>query len=327
MARNECVDYHVHYDPSNSETGFLTIDKAARNGVVSMSLLARERVNGDFEKFVHYGKGRGVEVLSGVEHSVITGKTLSDIISIGFDPTHEEITSWLTNEATKKACKELARKQKYVMEVNGFSFAILSEENGQLLKQVLKARIVEKAITLCKIIVRSEHPTNIERMQELKQEYSKLWEDVKDKYAKAYAECPEMFEAKFLWFLYFAPGQEGYFAIQKKPEDAMKRIHDAGGVSLYSPEGRFDQEVWSELKSKGIDGIMAWHGGRLGENHGNVDIPRGVLKDCIKEGLLILGGSDYQGLDWEVGTGQGDMFISSRRSEEVSKALLHGRLR
>ena len=66
---------------------------------------------------------------------------------------------------------------------------------------------------------------------------------------------------------------------------------------------------------------MAWHGGRMGTDQDQPDIPLDVIKECRRDGLLVLGGSDYQDLDWKVGTGNGQMFISLRRREELKERL------
>ena len=128
---------------------------------------------------------------------------------------------------------------------------------------------------------------------------------------------------KFLYQLFFDIGMSGYNLIMKNVDEVgsvqkvLEVVHQAGGVVLYSPEGNFREDIWQELRKLGIDGIMAWHGGRLGFNMENRDIPCGTIKCAIRDKLLILGGSDYQQKDWLVGSGDGRLQMSMRRSKDL----------
>ena len=140
--------------------------------------------------------------------------------------------------------------------------------------------------------------------------------------------------AKFLYEHLMAFGKEGFnytkSGISFEPLSAVevvRIIHQVGGGVLYSPEGGYNQKIWNRLIEMGIDGIMGWHGNKLGVEQRNslqsiiADTPIDVIIEARKGGLLILGGSDAQGGDWVLGKGNGQMCISPRRYEEFQRYL------
>lgn len=75
------------------------------------------------------------------------------------------------------------------------------------------------------------------------------------------------------------------------PEDAITRIHDAGGVAVAAHPGRTglsDEDV-AHLASCGLDGIEAFY-----PRHSSEDTAR-YLRAAYQHGLLLTGGSDDHG--------------------------------
>ena len=126
-----------------------------------------------------------------------------------------------------------------------------------------------------------------------------------------------------MYELHFGPGKPGRLLARDSAEDLVKIVHDCGGVVVYSPEGNFDQSVWNKLVDIKIDGVMAWHGSRLGKDRKGIDTNLNAIKSARKLGLLVLGGSDYdpRKQDWELGVGRGDLFINKRRLNEFKERL------
>lgn len=312
----ERADFHVHY---TEETAKEIISYAARENVKGLALVGRAEISGGTNKFVEFGEAMGVDVIMGVEYLArVKDNTFVDLIAFGFDHEDPTIQYYFSSksEYQKDINTDIASKQKAFLEEKGFTFKDLEEEEERLLNLLMEGAIAEKAIKFCELVVKN--PLNRKKFEQLKEERKKEWNEVYDEYADkpGYRNNPLYLESKFLWYLYFRSGKEGYFPVLKSADDVIKIVHEAGGVILYSPEGEYEEEVWDNLKSHGIDGIMAWHGGR-------VELSSEVIKNARKEDLLVLGGSDYhpQKNNWQVGVGSGDMFISIRRMEELRQKL------
>jgi hypothetical protein len=140
------------------------------------------------------------------------------------------------------------------------------------------------------------------------------------KQEELFKDKPELLDREFLRRHYFDVGKEGFVPIQLTAADFINLIHRAGGAVLLShepPKNPFTWEVWDQLKDLGIDGITAWHGGKLDKQ---------IVAACLrlrKEGYLTLGGSDHdpEKNHWQVGVGKGDLYMSIRREKELEGKL------
>lgn len=312
------VDFHIHYDPLDEQrTAFQAIDIAAERNVVAMVLLARSEISSHFDEFIEHGRCVGVDVIPGVEHVVIKDNKKIGLICIGFDPEERGISDYFDGASGDAQSVELARFQRDLLVRRGFNLTVLNQAQSDLLKRIMAGKVTEKAINLCEIAAGIYNNRLV--IRNLIREHYSDWISVRSKYSEMpnYKDNPTKLIGKFLWTIFFEINKDGFVPLSEHVEKVVDITHEAGGVVLYSPEGSFDAEFWEELQGNGVDGIMAWHAAELGNSSkGRSDIPSFVIRDARKRGLLILGGSDYQQKDWEVGIGNGNMFISPKRYGE-----------
>lgn len=325
----ERADFHVHYSVHDPEATKRIIDEAAGKNVVVLGLVGRLAVSDVLPEIIEYGRKKGVKVLPAAEYpGLVTledGKTQAvDLIAIDFDYQNKEIRKLFSPLENRERNAKIAQNQKEFLEREGFLFDSLQDSEKRILSRLLEGRLDEKAIEFCRLVVKNK--LNEEKLRSLKEEKREDWEFVARNWGKQpfYQNSAEL-DAKFLWYLYFRPPHgEGFKAqggasaeLQLKPAtELVAAVHKAGGVILYSPEGKFKREIWEHLKSVGIDGIMAWHGSRM-------ELNRNTIREIRKEGYLILGGSDYDPKknEWIIGVGKKpfEMFISPRRAGELEK--------
>jgi len=312
----ERADFHVHYDPRDKDSAFEVVDKLLENDVKAVALLARSEISNDVPQIVEYGESRGIDVIPGIEYFSRVDGVGMDLILLGFDPGHESIIQAFGPESRLEQNKELAHFQMRFLQSKGFVFNGINGNDKITFEELLGGKITQKAITFCRLVEAQE--CNRGRVDQLISENREEWETALAKYPYLDPDKnnPES-RVKFIWYLYFAEGKEGFVPVQLKPDKVIDTIHTAGGVVLYSPEGDFERSTWERLKDKKIDGIMAWHGDRLGLDRGGVDVPMEVILEAHRSGLLVLGGSDYQGKDFQPGNGNGNMYISLRRFREL----------
>ncbi len=98
-------------------------------------------------------------------------------------------------------------------------------------------------------------------------------------------------------------GEDGPAYVDKykmTPADAVRHIHDAGGVALIAHPGSLSdsKDDFYELLDKGFDGIEVYH-----PHHSNSMIAR--LEAMVEErGMLMSGGSDFHGFKGRDNMGQ-----------------------
>lgn len=315
------VDFHIHYNPINEKTAYDAIEIAAQRNVIAVSILARSQISENFDMFIRYGKEKGVDVIPGIEFLAKKGSESVDLILLGFDPKNREIKEYFGKDYYSKDKKDqnckLAFHQRTFLESKGFSFKDMNFDQKILFDKLLSGEFSEKAFNFCWIV--STLSQNFSLIEDLKKENWQKWREIVDKYGRLpnYIEDPKKLDAKLLYLTYFDVNKEGYVEVRTDLHTILDVIHRAGGVVLYSPEGKFNKKLWAEIIEDGIDGIMGWHSGYLGANGKNIpDIPRKEIINTRKKGLLVLGGSDYQQLDWELGIGNGDLYISPLRYKE-----------
>lgn len=322
------VDFHVHYSGKTAqgteeeiaEATVVTVKKiitdAANKGLCAIALVGRAEIIDNFEQFRAIAEARRIELIPGVEYTVSVHTPNSDkpfhvdLINLGFIPEHPSVRQYFGKEEMLAQNSDIARKQKDFLQSQGMQFEGISDQDDELMERLLAGKITEKAIKFCQVSVRNDR--NSELVELLKRKYVADWQKVIELYSgkKGYETLEEL-DAKFLWWIYFRIGQPGHIPVQSDSKKIVSAIHEAKGISLYSPEGEYNQSVWNTLQDQEIDGLMAWHGKRL-------EIPRNVIWAARKSGLLILGGSDYnpEKNDWQIGEGDGSMFISSKRLDE-----------
>ncbi len=309
------VDFHIHYESLNGNAVEEIIDSAKARELSAIALIGRLELSDDLPKRVLEINDKGIDVLFGVEYPVKIGDKLVDLISIGFDLDNQGVRSYFGKEERRANNKRLASWQKEFLENKDFSFEGLEGEEQKLLASLIDGKISEKAIRFCYLVAKND--TNSVQIMEYKQQNREIWDDTYATYSKrpGYQEI-EKLESKFLWKLFFAYNQEGFRPIQREASMLIDAVHGANGVVLYSPEGNFDQKVWSDLVELEIDGIMGWHGGKL-------ELNKDLIRDIRGRNLIIIGGSDFHPDfdDWQVGIGDGAMFISPRRHLELKSRL------
>ena len=306
------VDFHVHY---TDESAKRTIEKAGDQWITAIALIRRTEISDHMPEYINYGEKLGVKVLPGVEFFAGLKDTNVELIALGFDYTNITVRNIFGVAERKDHNKKVAEKQKELFEAQGFYFEGLEGQDKEELTSLLNGNVTEKAILFCRLA--SRNPANRLKINALKEEHSSLWKEIEEasRTKKAYSE-PTLTEAKFLWRLFFMPGKPCFIAVQKRPGEIIDAIHQAGGVVLYSPEGKFNESDWRKLIDLGIDGIMGWHGGKL-------ELGREIVADARKRKLLILGGSDYDPdvEEWQVGSGSGALYMSPRRYQELTSYL------
>ena len=259
------VDFHVHY---TDETARDIVDEARRKQILAIALINRVAFSKRIREHVEYGEREGVEVIPGLEVVRYVNGQDVELIALGLDLNSGKFKTHFEKNEVEERNKKVALKQREYFKRQGFEFSGLLEEDEKDVVDILDGRIGAKAIGFCKAIARSTDPGNRTRLDEIKISNSELWENVQNVFSSkpAYSGNVDLLTAKFLYELHFGPGKPGRLLARDSAEDLIKTIHECGGVVIYSPEGNFDQGVWNELVNIGIDGVMAWHGSRLGED-------------------------------------------------------------
>lgn len=327
----ERVDFHVHYDPLVPGSALNIVDLASKAKVVGLGLLARGEVSTNFGPVVRYAEKQGIRVFPGIEILTKIGDTKdhAELIGLGFDPNNRDIIQNFGIEKQKQRNKKVAELQKKFLESYGFTFEGMLHEDSVLFAKIMDGETFEKAIHLCRFV--TQIPSNRSKVAELKQLEMDSWNEIKASCSKknGYKGHPSRLEAKFLYENIFAIDKPGNIFVQnaigsdlaKLSSQVIDIIHKAGGCVLYSPEGKFSQNIWDTLQDENIDGMMVFHADRLGYDNDQLDVPLEVIKNAREKGMLTLGGSDYQNKDWKLGMGRGNMFISPRRLNELTERL------
>lgn len=310
--RPKRVDFHIHYNPADERTAYDAIKIASERNIIAMTVLARSEISGNIDAFIEYGEDLGVTVVPGVEFLAKLGDESVNFILLGFNHNNEKIKEYFGRDGISQN-KKRAHFQRDFLISKGFILEGLDDDKRILLARLLSGEISEKAINFCNIV--ASLPVNVDVINELKTNYYFDWQSTVNRYGnKLNYSDPIKLCGKFLYEHFFQVGCEGYQEVRTDSKKVIEFVHHAGGVVLYSPEGEFRMTHWKDLLSQEVDGIMAWHAGLIGANGKNIpDIQRNVIIETRRKGLLVLGGSDYQQKDWEIGIGNGNMYISPKR--------------
>lgn len=315
------VDLHIHSSEDFKEN-IKFIQDAKDRGAIAIGMVGKIEIPPRIDELIEFGKSIEVEVIPGVENSeeLVRG-VFSDFIGLGFDPNHPIARKYFSNEARRERNRELAQHQVGVLEKYGFSFDKLERESKELFDHVMDGYEAKKAVNLCRIVARTE--SNREALERFANE-NKRWKEVYNFYSgqERFRNQPRyLLKAKVLEYILFDFGREGYTPSVTDPEEIINAIHKAGGVVFYSPEGKFDQDVWDRFRVLEGDGIMLFHGGSIKWPSGARPVE--FLRDIRKNGLIVGGGSDFDPNKnhWEIVTGDGSLKLSHRRLDELKERI------
>lgn len=321
------ADLHIHYYPEkiarHNEThpGSLdpetedTIDKIIVGNIKYVGILGR--ISAASQETTDLIKDRlnlyGVEVVFGTEYLSLlpedirhlTSNGLVELVCLGFDHNSPEIKEKFGPDDTKfnsRVAKEYIDKLVKI----GFDLTPTTDEQQIILTRLMQGKIPNKSDYLATFISKTTGQNHIP-IKMLENKFGPISET--DRRKNGFTPLKN-----WLYRLLFKlPSGLVASYYQTPTKETIDLVHQAGGVVLYSPEGKFIPEIMTHLLDHGIDGAMGWHGGRLDE------VPLEWIQVLRRTGKLILGGSDYDPVKnhWQPGTGSGEMYISPRRGRET----------
>jgi hypothetical protein len=321
----ERVDFHAHADPLSLESGKNVVDMATKSELMAVAIFAKEQVLPYYDELIDYGKSRGVNVITGSETLTMHMNCGVETVSLGFD--HNEMMR-INGFNHREDNIAIARLQIEFLKEHDLEVGSYDEQSRKLLNLILDGKITEKAIRLCELVANNPNmDNNIKTV--LDENMGCFSNSLLNKLSEMYHGDKNRIRAKLLYILYFDVGKDGFQFVNKNyqrkhytMEEHIDAVHKGVGAVLYSPEGKFNFEIWNSLLSLKIDGIMAFHAGKLGCNDNIPDVPISVIKDCVARDLLVLGGSDYSGRNWKLGTGDNEkMYMSTRRLTDLNDRL------
>ncbi len=279
------IDLHLHTTCSD---GLMTPEQvvalAAERGVAAIALADHDNVDG-IDAALAAGAGLGVEVLSGVELSVIWGEVQDvHLLGYGFDHHHPQLTASLAEFRAFRAGRN--------------------------------ARIVERVNE--KLAAQGRTPIRFERVRQLAGGTFG-----RPHIARALLEAGHVADMEQAFRDYLVPCNvpKRYFPV----EEAIELIHAAGGVAVlahppYLPGGRETfLGLLDDLAPRGLDGVEVYNGGATGEEL------FWYLTETRRRGLLVTGGSDDHGQggtdEDAVGCTLGSLKVPYGLYEELRQAL------
>lgn len=311
------VDLHVH--GWGDQRDFDIIDRASNAQISAIAIGKRAGgVMKNYSELTEYANQKGIKLLTLSEFNIkLPWGTRTDLVAIAFDPNHPEIIQWKENAKVWNV--SAAIEQIEYLESLGISFNSLDNKQKEDLETIKEGCDPERGGSLSFLAVQSgENIRIVERYLNLDKE--KLLTLEKKYEGKTYLKGNVKL-AKYLWEICFSAEGVCRFSPQPPTHDIYRFIHTmkkAGGVVLYSPEGKFDIKAWGYLRSKNCDGIMGWHANTLFD-----EIPLRVAISFLKEKRPILGGSDFDPIkdDWQIGCGKGKMKIDERVLKTLDQYL------
>jgi predicted metal-dependent phosphoesterase TrpH len=301
-------DFHVHY--TTDESVERTLQLARSRNVSTVALVKRAEISDNFGNYVSRGAELGIKVITGVENMARVNGRQIDFLALGFDLNGPALDLFGSKETIAENSR-IANLQLQYLTDKGYKFEDLAEIDRQVYEDLLKGVYSEKAAKFCRIALTLS--TNISLLKDEIRDNQVLWVEIVRNYSTLDDEMKMM---KFMYFNHFAFNRPGYIPVQKSIEEVLEAVHASRGVILYSPEGKYNSEIWQYLSKLGIDGIMAWHGSKS-------EFSKSELKEFRRTGHLVLGGSDYDPdkEDWQVGIGSGDMYLSAMRFRDLSRYI------
>lgn len=327
--RNQ-TDFHIHYYPdkvlraresNGNQDQFdlntnLTIQKIIDSKIKYVGIVGRagagtqavtEEIKRKLEAF-------GVSSIFGMEyHSLLperfrtlTPTGLLDLVCLGFDHDAQDIKDLYSSERNAK----LAVKQIDKLKEMGFNLEPKTDQQKAIIDDMVNGKVVNKNDFLAQLIAELD-AENKSKILELEKKYGPITPN--DRKENGFSPLKN-----WLWRLLFRASDGIAFEYyQTQTDKLIEIVHQAGGVVLYSPEEKFNDEIFGFLLNNNIDGVMGWHGGKLEE------VPKNWICVLRKMGKLVMGGSDFDPVknDWQPGVGRGQMFLSLRRGKEFFEYL------
>jgi predicted metal-dependent phosphoesterase TrpH len=278
------VDLHLH---STCSDGVLppaeVVRRAARAGLSAVALCDHDNIDGLEEAFAA-GEEAGVEVLAGVELSVIWEK-LEDLhlLGYGFDHRHPDL------------CRSLAE------------FRVFREgRNARILERV-NERLADEGklpVPFTEVVARAGGTLGRPHI------------------AMALLERGYVRTAEEAFQRYLVPCniRKRYFPAA----EAIDLIHRAGGITVLahppfiSRDRRVFLRLLDALTALGLAGVEAWNSG---SSNDEIDW---YITQARRRGLIVTGGSDFHGLQGEemvIGGGRGNLRIPYACVAEIRAAL------
>jgi predicted metal-dependent phosphoesterase TrpH len=332
------ADLHVHYG-DDLDSAHEIVKKAAIKGIGLVALLAKQRAP---KELVDLPEVEGVIALPGMELVTAEPGRLGfiDLIAIGCDPYHSSLSDWVGGDNQQRITNLRTERAKggitHLSSQYGFSVDVDTASEALQLrhKQLLEGSVQTVGLELGKLLF--EVGNNTDAFAKLARVYPDDWEAALSKCCAEHSDSgytmKDGFEEPTLYgdFIYKALFNRGRIFADRThitPHEGITRIHAAGGVALYSPEGNYDPSLMQTLIASGIDGVMGFHATKLGmkstpsENENPVDIPFTELKKLTKQDMILAGGSDFQGKDFQLGVGIGNMDYSLNNARLSQLAL------
>lgn len=283
-ATSGCVDLHLH---STCSDGIFApaevVRRAADAGLAAMALCDHDNIDGIEEALVE-GKSLGVEIISGVELSVLY-KSYRDIhlLGYGFDRRDPHLGQALAEFRDFRK----NRNRLIVENIN----RVLKKENR---RSISFDRVRELAggtfgrPHIAQVLIEAGHVRNVEEA--------------------------------FRRYLVPCNVDKRYFPI----EEAIALVHRAGGVTslahppYISSDRREIVGILDELVPLGLEGIEAYNTGATGDD---IDW---YITQARRRGMIVTGGSDFHGIEKgevQIGRGRGNLSIPYTCVEEIRERL------
>jgi 3',5'-nucleoside bisphosphate phosphatase len=278
------VDLHLHSTCSDGvHAPAEVIRMAAKAGLAAVALCDHDNIDG-IDEALAAGRALGVEVLSGVELSVVwDGIEDIHLLGYGFDHHHPGLRKALQEFRT---FRETRNEQ------------LVARVNGKLYQEGRPTIDFERVLALAGGTVGRPHIAMALREQQL------------------VASSEEAFQR------YLVPCNvpKRFFPVV----EAIDLIHGAGGVTVlaHPPFITNDRAVFLRLLDAlvvlGLEGVEAYNNGAS-----NDDIDW-YITESRRRGLLVTGGSDFHGLEGEVivtGGNRGNLRIPYAILDELRQAI------
>ncbi len=281
---NRLVDLHLHSTCSDGVHPPAEIVRlAARAGLAAIALCDHDNIDG-IEAAMAAGREQGVEVIAGVELSVIW-ENIEDVhlLGYGFDHHHGELQRALGEFREFRARRNemiLARVNGRLQEEGKTPIPlddILAKAGGTLGRPHIAMALIERRY------VRNS-------------------------------------EEAFQRYLVPCNVAKRYFPVA----EAIDLVHRAGGITVlaHPPFITRDRQLFlrllDALAGLGLEGVEAWNSGATNEE---IDWH---LTQARRRSLIVTGGSDYHGIeggDIVIGGGRGNLKIPYSCLEEIRQAL------